>query len=175
MQYHSDLDQYRPFQHLIAEMLRAEIPADATAGHIDIVLPMSLTVLYSAFRCSLPKETPAATFALFLERLEMLDCASLNADDHPAPTLHGWSLVRRPTSLCSAIGYTTDHPQLRYGSPIVTSVVCRIDYDQQWLRTWNRFYRLEEYDASTLDALKTAGLLKSDVTLSTISGHRSAR
>lgn len=171
MQYHSVSDSYRPFQHLIAEMMRADMTTDATIEHVNAALPAALSVLYSAFRRSQPPQTPAEAFASFLARLKSLDALSPNLGDlNQAPKLLGWALAQHPTSLCSAIGYVTDHPQFRFGSPVVTSVVCRIDHDHQWVRTWNRFYRLEEYDASTLGALKTAGMLKSDVTLGTFGG-----
>lgn len=171
MQYHSVSDPYRPFQHFIAEMMEAGLPSDATIDHVKAVLPVSLSVLYSAFSRSEPPQTPGATFASFLSRLKSLD--SLSPDPNNlvhAPKLLGWALARHPTSLCSAIGYVTAHPQFCFGSPVVTSVVCRVDHDRRWVRTWNRFYQLEEYDASTLDDLKAAGMLKSDVTLGTFGG-----
>ena len=170
MKYHSDLDPYRPFQHFIAEMMQADLPPDASIDQVNAALPPSLSILYSAFRRSEPQQTPAATFSSFLARLKELDALSPDADDllH-APKLFGWALARHPTSLCSAIGYGTGHPDFRFGSPIVTSVVCRIDHDRRWVRTWNRFYQLEEYEAATLEKLKAAGMLKSDVTLGTLS------
>lgn len=166
-------DLYRPLKNYVDQLMQVK-QSDIDAAHdIDMIIPHELTVLFNHFCRSQREQTLAANFGLFTEHLAALDSIEFDENDD-APSLHGWSLAQHPTSLCSALGYTVEHPRLRYGSPVVTSVVCRIACDHKWIRTWNRFYTLEEYDASTFEVFKARGLLNSDVTLMPISSHRRA-
>lgn len=161
---HTPFDPHRPMRSWVAILDQLSLSDEAGDAEITATLPPVFRRMYPEFRRHHVGGPEGQSFDSFRGHIRGLDATLPTMDDlETAPELCRWSLVRRPASAyCQLTGYVTGHPQLDWGSPVVTSTVFRIGPGRQWARTSSRFYRLTEYDPTILERMHATGVISRD-------------
>ncbi|MBR2655574.1 MAG: hypothetical protein IKD58_03625 [Loktanella sp.] len=155
-----EFNPLRPMQHWIAILQRAGIAPNSDDDEAAAALPLPLLPLYDSFCRTRVQHSLAEGFLAFLERLQELDAAIPSKEElDQAPKLEKWGVAMRVTTICVFTGKVAGHLRIRDTASIFTSAVIRLDPDRQWGRSWNRYYRLGEYDAEAAEVSVDAGLL----------------
>jgi hypothetical protein len=142
------INAFHPMRRIIEAMQAIDL-SDPDA--LDLI-PLGAQVIFLQLH-------PSMSLPKFFETMQFLESTPPSDEElEDATVMLSWSLIEGLESgLCHIAGHSVGHPIFDNGVPVRTSPIVAVDCDKRWARSWNRFYRMLDYQPGAWRSLQIDG------------------